>query len=305
MAWLHAMTTGAGTIAPATRIPARAASGRRYCKSPAPRALVPRAFVHAPVRHFNLSPGRWARHRIESNVVHGLTWQSAWWALATTYEGYRMPLTWLSRLLDVTLFGLRRGPSRHQCRHPSRERHSALFIVLAHDGPGARSWCVAGLFALHPLRRIGGVDRRAKGYARRSRFSPRSLGLSGVVMRPRRWRCGVVVAMMCLGAMAKPMVVTLPIVCCCSMWALAPRHARVRRSAPVARAGSRKLPLAGVAGAVSLMTVAAQRAAARWRGSTYPLNVRVASALISWPCVEQTCWPVGLAAFYPLPPTAS
>jgi hypothetical protein len=65
------------------------------------------AFVYAPAWHYEFVSWDDGRAIVSNpNIVQGLTWQSAWWALTTTYEGYWMPLTWLSRLLDVTLFGL-------------------------------------------------------------------------------------------------------------------------------------------------------------------------------------------------------
>src|SRR4051812_22990191 len=43
------------------------------------------------------------------NVAAGLTWHSAWWALTTGYSPYWHPLTWLSHLLDIQVFGMDAG----------------------------------------------------------------------------------------------------------------------------------------------------------------------------------------------------
>ena len=43
-------------------------------------------------------------------LLGGLSWESVRWAFTTTYTANWHPLSWLSHLLDVTLFGLNPGP---------------------------------------------------------------------------------------------------------------------------------------------------------------------------------------------------
>src|SRR3989442_1135162 len=43
------------------------------------------------------------------NVTGGLTWHGITWALTTGYQSNWHPLTWLSHMLDVQLFGLNAG----------------------------------------------------------------------------------------------------------------------------------------------------------------------------------------------------
>src|SRR5579862_7433817 len=68
------------------------------------------ALVYAPVSRFAFV--NWDDQFVivsNRNVLHGLTWQSVSWALTTTYDGNWIPLTWLSHLVDVSLFGLWAG----------------------------------------------------------------------------------------------------------------------------------------------------------------------------------------------------
>jgi len=44
-----------------------------------------------------------------THVLAGLTWQGLWWALTTAHSPYWHPLTWLSHMADVQLFGLDPG----------------------------------------------------------------------------------------------------------------------------------------------------------------------------------------------------
>ena len=43
------------------------------------------------------------------DVTSGLTWKSVKWAFTTGYASNWHPLTWLSHMLDVQLFGLKAG----------------------------------------------------------------------------------------------------------------------------------------------------------------------------------------------------
>ena len=42
-------------------------------------------------------------------VLNGLTWNGVWWAFTSVHAGYWIPLTWLSHMLDVELFGVDPG----------------------------------------------------------------------------------------------------------------------------------------------------------------------------------------------------
>ena len=87
------------------------------------------------------------------HVLGGLTAGNVGWAFSTGYYGNWFPLTWLSHMLDMELFGL--NPGGHHLT--SLVFHLAnvllLFWVLKRmTGAAWRSAVVAALFALHPLR---------------------------------------------------------------------------------------------------------------------------------------------------------
>ncbi len=46
-----------------------------------------------------------------AHLNDGLTWKAVRWAFTTTYANFWHPLTWLSHLVDVELFGM--NPSGH------------------------------------------------------------------------------------------------------------------------------------------------------------------------------------------------
>ena len=87
-----------------------------------------------------------------AQVQSGLTWPGALWAFTTNHAGNWHPLTWMSHMLDVQLFGLNPGPP-HLTNLALHIINSVLLLLLLQRMTGSlwRTAFVAGLFALHPL----------------------------------------------------------------------------------------------------------------------------------------------------------
>ena len=87
-----------------------------------------------------------------AHVQQGLTWAGVAWAFRTGDTGNWHPLTWLSHMLDVQLFGLEPG-WHHLTSLLLHAANAALLFLLLQRMTGAawRSAFVAALFALHPL----------------------------------------------------------------------------------------------------------------------------------------------------------
>ena len=109
--------------------------------------------LYAPVRHHEFLNYDDPEYVSENPIVRGgLTTESVCWALTSRHQATWHPLTSLSHLLDVTLFGL--DPGAHLLVNVVLHGLAAvvLFLVL-HAMTGARwmsAW-VAALFAWHPL----------------------------------------------------------------------------------------------------------------------------------------------------------
>src|SRR5262249_55762130 len=87
-----------------------------------------------------------------SYVGTGLTWQGVSWAFRTGSMYNWHPLTWLSYMLDVQLFGLH--PAVLHTTNLVLHIASTLLLFLALNqmtGMAGRSSFVAGMFAAHPL----------------------------------------------------------------------------------------------------------------------------------------------------------
>jgi hypothetical protein len=86
------------------------------------------------------------------SVAQGLTWPGIVWAFQTGHSANWHPLTWLSHMLDVQVFGLQAGP-HHLVNLLFHVANTLLLFLVLQRMTGAvwRSAFVAGLFALHPL----------------------------------------------------------------------------------------------------------------------------------------------------------
>ena len=243
-------------------------------------------------------------HYVTENppVQAGLTWRGFLWACTAFHATNWHPLTWLSHMLDQSLFGGWAG-GHHLTSLLLHAANTVLVYLLFERTTRAtgRSAVVAGLFALHPLH----VESVAWVSERKDVLSACAVLLAlhayvswAETRRPRAYALSL--AGFVLACLAKPMAVTFPgLLVLLDVWPLG-RLSAARRSAW----GSlflEKLPFVVVAIAVSAMTFAAQSQGGAVAESAWlPLADRVANALVSYVAyLWMTIWPSGLAFFYP------
>jgi tetratricopeptide (TPR) repeat protein len=147
-------------------------------------------------------------------VQNGLTVEGIRWAF-TTYHAFNWhPLTWLSHMLDVQLFGL--NPRWHHLTSLLFHLANTLLLFLVLHRMTQAPWqsgFVAALFALHPfhVESVAWVAERKDVLS--TLFWMLTLGAYlYYVERPGLWRYLAVFVFFALGLMAKPMLVTLPFV---------------------------------------------------------------------------------------------
>ncbi|MBI5071150.1 MAG: tetratricopeptide repeat protein [Deltaproteobacteria bacterium] len=247
-------------------------------------------------------------------VRRGLTWAGAAWAFGTLHFSNWHPLTWLSHMLDVELFGLDAG-AHHLVSAGLHAANAALLFLVLRGLTGAtwRSLAVAALFAAHPLR----VESVAWVAERKDLLSA-LFGLATLgawrrhAERPGLARYLLAVAAFAASLMAKPMWVTLPFVLLLldlwplQRWAGSPLPADPEcPSLPRLPLGAlllEKVPLLLLSAASSAITVIAQSRGGAVAGLEVGPGTRVANALLS--CaryLSKSFWPADLAAFYPFP----
>jgi tetratricopeptide (TPR) repeat protein len=240
-------------------------------------------------------------------VARGLTADGALWALTTTQSSNWHPLTWLSHMLDVQLFGMNPG-AHHLVGLGLHAANAALLYLLLLRLTGARwrSALVAALFAVHPLH----VESFAWASERKDVLST-ALALGAMLAYERAARAGRVASaralplLFLLALLAKPMPVTLPLLLLLLDWWPLGRWAPggAWRLLPPARLWLEKAPLLALAAASATTTLLVQRrAGAMAYGADLTLLRRVANAALSLAAyLRRTIWPLDLAAFYPYP----
>jgi protein O-mannosyl-transferase len=272
--------------------------------------------VYAPVRHFGFL--LWDDQVYVTDnvyVAQGLTWQGVRWAFTTGAGANWHPLTWLSYMLDAQLYGMNPG-AYHVTNLLLHVVNSLLLFGVLYRMTAAwgRSFCVAALFAVHPLH----VESVAWIAERKDVLSTLFWMLTmwayvAYVRRPGLKRYVLVVALFGLGLMAKPMLVTLPFaLLLLDIWPLKRIElagagggwlaAFREQGAGLRRLVKEKLPLFVLAAISSVLTFLVQKHAGALSAiASEPLSHRLtnaAAAYLAYAC--KMFWPVRLAAFYPL-----
>jgi Tfp pilus assembly protein PilF len=230
-----------------------------------------------------------------AHVLGGLHSASAAWAFTTTAQANWHPVTWLSHMLDVSLFGLDAG--RHHATsillHAGNAMLLFLVLVAMTDAPW-RSALAASLFAVHPLHveSVAWIAERKDVLSTLFWLLTLAAWLSWLE-RKTTARYLLVVALYALGLMSKPMLVTLPLtLLLLDEWPL-------RRKAPLRE----KAPLMAMSLASCVVTVVAQRSGGALQAlRAIPLTDRIANSALSYASyLVKLVWPVSLSVFYPYP----
>src|ERR1039458_4791626 len=216
------------------------------------------------------------------------------WAFTSVEAANWFPVTRLSHILDGLLFGMRSG-WHHLTNVAWHAAATLLLFGFLRRATGARwrSAFVALIFALHPLHveSVAWVAERKDVLSAFFWF----LTLCGYVRYAERGARGWYVftlAAFALGVMAKPMLVTLPVVLLLvDVWPLERRAYR------------EKVPFFALSAASAIVTFVVQRSAgAVGEIAVFPLGLRVENALVTYVVyIGKMFWPARLAVFYPYP----
>jgi tetratricopeptide (TPR) repeat protein len=264
--------------------------------------------VYAPVRHYDFVSFDDPSYVSENpHVASGFNSADVHWAFGTTPAGYWIPLTWLSYMLTAQLGGATPG-AQHVTNVLLHLLNTVLLFGVLRRLTGAigRSLFVAALFAVHPLHveSVAWVTER-KDVLSTFFFLLAILSYARYSLAPSavRYLC-VATAFVC-GLMAKPMVVTLPLVLLLlDVWPL--KRLSVAGTwkswLPLVR---EKLPLFVVGLAFGAVTFLAQRTGGGVVGlERVSSATRVTAALTGYVTyIFRTVWPASLSVFYPYPLT--
>lgn len=246
-----------------------------------------------------------------SHVKSGLTSQSVQWAFSAGHAGNWHPLTWISHMADVNMFGLWAG-GHLLVNVLLHGLNTVLLFFLLRFSTGScwRSALVAALFALHPchVESVAWVAERKDVlsaffglgclltycvYARKNKTP----AFKSLATSPAYW---ATFTLLSCGLMAKPMLVTLPcVMVLLDFWPLN----RFKDSKSFAHTMAEKIPLFVLVGASCVITVIAQREGGAVQSlGDMSLISRLENAVVSYVrYLEKVFWPTNLATPYPHP----
>jgi protein O-mannosyl-transferase len=268
------------------------------------------------------------------HIQHGISIEGFRWALTATHAANWHPLTWMSHMLDIQLYGL--SPQGHHLTNLLFHIANTLLLFLIFHRMTKALWqsaFVAALFALHPLH----VESVAWVAERKDVLSTFFWMLTMgaylyYVERPGLLRHFAVLIFFALGLMAKPMLVTLPFVLLLlDYWPLKRFKQRAVSQAIAGPTGEmhvdqreenaerqtglkyqwslirsllmEKIPLFVLAVLSCIVTyIVQQKAGAVAAIAVFPLNVRISNAFASYIFyIDKMIWPADLAVLYPYP----
>jgi protein O-mannosyl-transferase len=302
-----------------------APSRKQPCFSAVCIALAMGTFVlFLPVVHndfINLDDGVYIYQN--PHVASGLSWENIRWSFEHVYAGYWAPLTWISHMIDCSLFGLH--PAGHHLVNVLIHTVNAvlLFILLNYmTGTTWRSAFVAAAFAWHPLRvesvawacerkdvlsglfwlltllcYVRSARSRVHGLQSTVQSPPMAVNPPSSILHflssPIYW---LALLFFACGLMSKPMVVTLPcVLLLLDFWPLQRFNASTLQ-----RLILEKIPFF----ALSLIDCIAtyRNCDAGASSSTEPLSFRMIHSFWGYlQYISKTFMPIHLAVLYPLP----
>src|ERR1700722_4144843 len=257
------------------------------------------------------------------NVQQGLTATSIKWAFTTGYFGTWHPLTWLSHLLDVQMYG--RNAGGHHFTGVLIHTASTVLLFLLVLWWTDKIWpsaFVAGLFAWHPMHveSVAWVAERKDvlsglfwmltlfaytGYARE--------------LKIKNSKCKIYYALslvfFALGLMSKPMLVSLALVlllvdywplgriadCGLRVAGLQDENTTTIKQISLRWAILEKIPFFALSAGVCVITFVAQKNVGAVENlEHYTFGERAANALVSYVAyMGKLIWPTKLAVLYP------
>ncbi len=250
-------------------------------------------------------------------VQRGVTLEGIAYAFQTFEMANWMPLTWLSYMVDVDLFG--ESPASFHLVNVAIHMVNALLLFFFLKMATSRIWpsvFVAALFAVHPLH----VESVAWISERKDVLSTFFWMLCNLTYMRYSRHPGVagyigVVTLFILGLAAKPMLVTLPIVLLLlDYWPLARIPVfrvtgNTHKCKPVSTSFVllEKVPMLLLSLVFGVVTLMAQNSFSAVQSvERLPLATRIANALVSYVgYLGKMVWPDKLTVLYPYPENIS
>ncbi|MEO5359251.1 MAG: tetratricopeptide repeat protein [Nitrospirota bacterium] len=246
-------------------------------------------------------------------ITSGLSWDNILWALTTFYDANWFPLTLISHMTDVELYGVK--PGLHHMNNVFFHTANSVLLFLLFRRVLRNHWTsafIAAAFALHPVHveSVAWVSER-KDVMSSFFWILAMLSYVRYIRRPGAAGYFMLTALFVLGLMTKPMPVTLPFVLLLlDYWPLG----RIRGISPELRPDIceqrplktliiEKLPLLLISASSAVVTLIAQKSGGSVVSlQNLPFAFRLENALLSYvKYIFNTIFPSKLSILYLLP----
>jgi hypothetical protein len=236
-------------------------------------------------------------------VQKGLSLESIKWAFTTWHQGNWHPLTWISHLIDSTVFGMK--PAGHHLVSVGFHIANVILLFLILKKMTGAIWpsaFVVAVFGLHPL----GVESVAWVAERKNVLSSFFAFLTiwayfWYSQKPGWRRYAVIAILFAAGLLSKSMLVTLPFVLILlDYWPMG-RFGGLKGWRWFWRAIADKSPLLAISAVFCMVTYLAQvNAGATADIVSMPLGLRAENAIVSYiGYIGKLFYPASLAVLYP------
>ena len=257
-----------------------------------------------------------------AHIHKGLTLSGLRWVFTSEHGGNWHPLTGLSHMLDCELFQL--NPAGHHLISVILHLLNTLLMFGVLRSMTRAIWpsaFVAAMFGLHPLHveSVAWISERKDVLS--TCFSLLAIwAYLGYTRRPGAGRYALTAILMAIGLMAKPMLVTLPLLLLLlDYWPLGrihtgqapdsnvsqetPRNGPIVSGRPITFLLIEKIPLLTLSVISCVITVMFQQSAGAVSAKdVIPMKLRVANSLVSSVrYLDKTLWPTNLSVLYPHP----
>jgi hypothetical protein len=258
------------------------------------------------------------------HVQNGLTWGGIKWAFSLNEVVYLHPLTWLSHMLDVQLYGM--DPGWHHLTNVWFHIVNCILLFLILKRMTGEAWCsafVAALFAIHPINVESVVWVAERKNVLSTFFWMLTLWCYiRYVAHPGIARYFWAFLFFILGLLTKPMLVTLPFaLLLLDFWPLGRMQAdklfavekqrpedgffRIFQISIPNRLILEKIPFLAVSlVAIFLSSLSVHRLGIVLTYESNPVGIRIANAMVSYiKYLGKIFWPTNFAFIYPYPHT--
>ena len=243
-----------------------------------------------------------------SHIKAGLSFANIKWAFTTFEAEFWHPITWLSLMLDTSLYGV--NPGGYHFTNILLHALNALAVFLLFNRMTGAPWksaLVAGLFALHPINvePVAWISSRKDVLG--TFFALLSLwAYVACSKKKKRSYYFLCLFFFSMSLMAKSLFVTVPILMLIldyrPLGRLNPHSPGSHGKIYFRRALFEKIPFLGLSAAFGILSILAQEKGGGLIAlSDFPLSSRITNAALAYPAyLKKLFWPTRLACIYPL-----